>query len=88
MEKPTASHPQRSLAGRILATAVRPREETDEQFVRRVDRSPAGSFIGRFIRPLVPSVVELYDRIEALEQRVLALEQGLAVVTPDPGETG
>ncbi len=86
---PTNGEPQRSRVGRLLATAVRPRQETDEQFVGRIPRSPAGGFIGRFIRPLVPPVVELYDRIESLERRVRALEQGLAVVTADPdaGET-
>ena len=44
--------------------------ESHENFVRRLARSR----IPGYVKPVLPSVVELYARVAALEQRVAQLE--------------
>ena len=45
--------------------------ETNEQYMRRLERSSTAGYV----RPVVPSIVELYDRIAALEARVAELTE-------------
>lgn len=44
--------------------------ESREDYVRRLNRSRLSGYVA----PVLPSVVELYDRITALENRVRELE--------------
>lgn len=58
--------------GRLKRMFGRDDGETAEQFVRRLD---GGTYRGGYAAPVVPSIVELYDRIGALEARVVELER-------------
>ena len=48
--------------------------ETPEQYVRRL----SSSSMTAYVKPVLPSVIELYDRVAALEYQVAKLEREIA----------
>lgn len=56
--------------GRLRRMFGRDVGETPEEYVRRLN----GGSLGGYVTPVLPSLVELYDRLSALEARVAELE--------------
>ena len=58
--------------GRLTRIFGRDDGESNEQYVRRMRSSSIG---GGYVRPVLPALAELYDRVHALEARVAELER-------------
>lgn len=61
--------------GRLKRMFGRDDGETPERYVRRLNSG--GRMSGGYVQPVLPSVVELYDRVGELEARVAELESVL-----------
>lgn len=67
--------------GRLKRMFGRDDGETPEAYVRRMRSSTMGGYVA----PVLPSLVELYDRVAALEARVAELGAGAPTPPGGPG---
>lgn len=62
--------------GRFRRMFGRDAGETPEDYVRRLN---SGSLAG-YVKPVLPSIIELYDRVSLLERHIRSLEDEVAAL--------